>query len=295
MAARSIASLTVAFGLVAIPVRLYSATVSASYIRFHMLHGRDGSRLRQQYVCLQEDAVVGRDEIVKGYEVTPDQYVMFSAEELKALEEIGTKSIDIAEFVPLQSVDPVYFDTTYYLTPDKGGAGAYSLFVAALHDTRLCAVGKWAMRGRGHVIILRPIENVLALHQLHFAPQVLPISELEVRDTKIRDAELKLARLLIEQQTAERFDPAAYHDEVAERIEAAIRRKVEGKELMIAAALQPAEKVVDLMDALRKSLDQSAGKRASAQPPSTARRKSSKSPLRRVPRHNGAGRAGPRH
>jgi len=255
MALRSIASLTVSFGLVAIPVKLYSATRSTGSIHFNLLHKKDGSRLKQQYICQKEGVVVERDEIVKGYEFAKDQYVMFTPEEIKALEEAGTKSVDILEFVPLASVDPVYFNTTYYLAPDKGGAKPYTLFATALRESKRCAIGRWATRGRDYVVILRPVENALVLHQLHFAPEVVPLSDLEVEDTKVRDAELKLAQQLIDQQTTERFDPGAYTDEVKARIEAAIQKKVEGEQITLAEPRVAAEgNVVDLMEALRASL-----------------------------------------
>src|SRR6267378_3787388 len=234
MAARSIGSLTVSFGLVSIPVKLFSATESSRAISFNMLHKADGSRLKQQYLCVKEGVPVERDDIVKGYEFAKDQYVIFSPEELKALEEAGTHSADIAEFVPLESVDPVYFDTTYYLAPDKGGAKPYTLFTTVLRESNRCAVGRWATRGMDHVVVLRPVENVLALHQLHFADQVLPVKQLGVEDAKVREAELKLARQLVDQQTSGRFDPTAYTDEVKARIEAAIRRKVEGEQISLA-------------------------------------------------------------
>ena len=132
MAARSIGSLTVSFGLVAIPVKLYTATQSANAISFNLLHQTCGSRLRQQYLCQKEGVVVERDEMVKGYEFAKDQYVRFTPEEIKALEEVGTHSVDISEFVPIESIDPVYFDKTYYLAPDKGAAKPYGLLVEAL-------------------------------------------------------------------------------------------------------------------------------------------------------------------
>ena len=255
MAARSIASLTVSFGLVAIPVKLYSATRSSGSIHFNMLHKKDGSRLKQQYVCLKEGVVVEREDIVKGYEFAKDQYVMFTPEEIKSLEEAGTRSIDVQEFVPLDSVDPVYFNNTYYLAPDKGGAKPYTLFAMALRESKRCAVGRWATRGREYVVILRPMGNALALHQLHFAPEVLPIGELEIEETKVRDAELKLAQQLVEQQAADRFDPTTYTDEVKARIEAAIQRKVEGEQITLAEPQPTTDgKVIDLMDALRASL-----------------------------------------
>ncbi|HEY6922003.1 MAG TPA: Ku protein [Steroidobacteraceae bacterium] len=281
MALRSIASLTVSFGLVAIPVKLYSATRSTGSIHFNMLHKKDGSRLKQQYICQKEGVVVERDEIVKGYEFAKDQYVMFTPEEIKALEEAGTKSVDIQEFVPLASVDPVYFNTTYYLAPDKGGAKPYTLFATALRESKRCAVGRWATRGREYVVILRPVENALVLHQLHFAPEVVPLADLEVEDMKVRDAELKLAQQLIDQQTTERFDPTAYTDEVKARIEAAIQKKVEGEQITLAEPRAAAEgNVVDLMEALRASLKRNTHARDEAaqlgerKPPKRAAKKS---------------------
>jgi DNA end-binding protein Ku len=262
MAARSIASLTVSFGLVAIPVKLYSATQSTSSVRFNLLHRKDGSRLKQQYVCLKEDVVVDRDEIVKGYEFAKDQYVMFTDEEIKALEEAGTQSVEVTEFVPLESVDPVYFDRTYYLAPDKGGAKPFTLFATALRESKRCAVGRWATRGKDHVVILRPIENALALQQLHFAAEVRPVGELGVEDAQIREPELKLARQLIDQQTADRFDASAYTDEVKARIEAAIQKKVEGEQITLAEPRPAAGgKVIDLVEALRASLERNASAR----------------------------------
>src|SRR5579872_1009211 len=276
MAARSIASLTIAFGLVAIPVKLYSATVGSERLRFHLLHAKDGSRLKQQYVCMEEQEVVGRDEIVKGYEFAKGQYVMFTSEELQALEEAGTHSVDVAQFVPLAAVDPVYFERTYYLAPDQGGAKPFALFVTALRESARCAVGRWASHGRDHVVILRPVDNALALHQLHFAPEVQSVAALGVESTKVREAELKLARQLIEQQSAETFDPAAYPDEVKARVEEAIQRKVEGKQVTVAEPrTAPGGNVVDLMSALKASLEKGStapGSRSAGRERATARR-----------------------
>jgi DNA end-binding protein Ku len=291
MAARSIASLTIAFGLVAIPVKLYSATVSSERLRFHMLHARDGSRLKQQYVCAEEQRVVPREEIVKGYEFAKDQYVMFTPEELKALEEAGTHSVDVAQFVPLAAVDPVYFERTYYLAPDQGGAKPFALFVTALRASGRCAVCRWASHGRDHVVILRPIDNALALHQLHFAPEVQSVAALGVESVKVRDAELKLARQLIEQQSAESFDPTAFPNEVKARVEEAIQRKVEGKEVTVAEpGPVPAGNVVDLMSALKASLER--GSKTSGTVPA-AERAATRRPPRRAPAR-GAERSHPR-
>jgi DNA end-binding protein Ku len=262
---RSIGSLTVSFGLVAIPVKLYTATQSAGAISFNLLHKDCGSRLKQQYVCLKDGSVVERDDMVKGYEFAKDQYVAFTPEEIKALEEVGTHAVEISEFVPIEAIDPVYFDKTYYLAPDKGAAKPYSLLTEALKETKRCAVGRWATKGKAYIVILRPIDNVLTMQQLRFAGEVRPATEVEVPRQEVKAAELKLARQLIEQQMADTFDPTAYTDDVKGRIEAAIQQKVEGQEISVSET--PPEgrgKVIDLMEALRASLEKTEAARASA-------------------------------
>src|SRR5215468_7493170 len=234
-AARSIGSLTISFGLVAIPVKLYSATKNESSFSFNLLHKGCGSRLKQQYICQKEGVVVERDEMVKGYEFAKDQYVLFSPEEIKALEEVGTHAVEISEFVPIESIDPVYFDKTYYLAPDKGAAKPYALLTEALRQAGRCGVGRWAARGKGYLVILRPIGDVLAMQQLHYAADVKRATEVDVPKPDVKPAELKLAQQLIDQQTVEKFDPDAYKDEVHARIEAAIKKKVdEGQEITMA-------------------------------------------------------------
>ncbi|MGH9316380.1 MAG: Ku protein, partial [Thermoanaerobaculia bacterium] len=201
MAARSIASLTVSFGLVAIPVKLYSATQASGAISFNLLHKPPcGSRLKQQYICAKEDVPVAREDMVKGYEFAKDQYVVFTPEELKALEEIGTHTVEITEFVPIASIDPVYFDKAYYLGPDKGGAKPYSLLTRALRETGRCALGRWAARGKQYIVMIRPVAEGLVMQQLLYAAEVRPISEVEIPKTEVRPAELALATQLIEQQ-----------------------------------------------------------------------------------------------
>jgi DNA end-binding protein Ku len=264
-APRSIGSLTVSFGLVAIPVKLYTATQSSGAISFNLLHKACGSRLKQQYVCQKDGAIVERDDMVKGYEFAKDQYVRFTPEEIKALEEVGTHAVEISEFVPIESIDPVYFDKTYYLAPDKGAAKPYSLLTEALKETKRCAVGRWAAKGKAYIVILRPIDNVLTMQQLHFAGEVRPATEVDVPKQEVKAPELKLARQLIEQQMAETFDPTVYTDDVKGRIEAAIQKKVEGQEISVSEV--PTEsrgKVIDLMEALRASLEKTEAARASA-------------------------------
>jgi len=262
MAARSIASLTVSFGLVSIPVKLFSATEASKSISFNMLHKTCGSRLKQQYICIKEEVVVPREEMVKGYEFAKDQYVMFAPEELKAMEEVGTHTADITEFVPLDSVDPVYFDKAYYLAPDKGGAKPYALLAAALRESNKCALGRWAARGKQYIVMLRPVEDGIVMQQLLNAEEVRSIKDIEIPDTEVKPQELKLAQMLIEQQSVETFDPSQYKDTVTARIEAAIEKKVQGQEITLAEPKEQGAQVIDLMDALRASLERKAPAKA---------------------------------
>jgi len=265
MAARSIASLTISFGLVSIPVKLYSATESERGISFNMLHKTCGSRLKQQYLCIKEEIPVAREETVKGYEFAKDQYVMFTPEEMKALEEAGTHSADITEFVPIESIDPVYFDKAYYLAPDKGGAKPYALLARALRESGRCAIGRWASRGKQYIVMIRPIEDGLMMQQLLYAAEVRSMKDIDIQKADVKDAELKLAEQLIEQQAADKFNPSAYTDEVRARIEAAVQRKVEGQEITMSEAPEGGAQVIDLMEALRASLGKKAPARAQAQ------------------------------
>ena len=258
MAARSIATLTVSFGLVSIPVKLFSATEASKSISFNMLHKDCGSRLKQQYLCVKEEIPVAREDIVKGYEFSKDQYVVFKPEELKAMEEAGTHMAEITEFVPIDTVDPVYFDKAYYLAPDKGGAKPYALLASAMRESGRCALGRWAARGKQYIVMIRPVEDGLVMQQLLYAGEVRSIKEIEIPKTEVKEVELKLARQLIEQQASEKFDPAAYTDDVASRILAAIDKKVEGQEITMVDAPEVGAQVIDLMEALRASLEKRA-------------------------------------
>src|ERR1044071_3682110 len=260
MAARSIASLTVSFGMVAIPVKLFSATEASRQISFNLLHAKCGSRLRQQYFCIKEDVPVSRDEMVKGYEFAKDQYVMFSPEELKAMEEAGTHAADIAEFVPLEKVDPVYFDKAYYLAPDKGGAKPYALLQRALLESERCAIGRWAARGKQYIVMIRPVENGLVMQQLLYADEVRSIKEVDIPKLEVKATELKLAKQLIDQQSSDEVDPSQYKDDVKERAEKAIEQKGQGEDTTMPE--EPAgtgAQVIDLMEALRQSLEKKGG------------------------------------
>jgi DNA end-binding protein Ku len=263
MAARSIASLTVSFGLVSIPVRLYPATEAGRAISFNLLHKACGSRLKQQYFCLKEEIPVAREDMVKGYEFAKDQYVIFTPAELKAMEEAGTHMAEITEFVPIEAIDPVYFDKAYYLAPDKGGAKPFALLASALRESKRCALGRWAARGKQYIVMIRPVEDGLIMQQLLYAGEVRSMKDLEIPKTEVKAAELKLAKQLIEAQASDKFDPTAYTDEVSARIEAAVQKKVEGQEITMAEAPEGGgAQVIDLMEALRASLEKKAPKSA---------------------------------
>lgn len=253
MPPRPIASANISFGLVSVPVSLYSASESSANVSFNMLHEKCGSRLKQQYICPKEDVVVEKDDIVKGYEFSKGQYVRFTPEEIKALDEKATNSIDIAEFVPLDSVDRMYLDRVYYLGPDKGGDRAYRLLGEALKATGRAALGQYSARGKQHLVLVRPLEGVLVMEQLHYPAELRSAAEVPHPDTPVKEAELALARQLIEQSSTDEFHPENYRDTVRERVMDAIQAKVEGQE--ITAEEAPAEtKIIDLMDALKASL-----------------------------------------
>ena len=267
MAARSIASLNISFGLVSIPVKLYTATESSHAISFNLLHKTCGSRLKQQLLCAREDIPVPREDIVKGYEFSKDQYVMFETEELKALEEAGTHAADITEFVPIEAIDPVYFDKAYYLAPDKGGAKPYALLARALRESKRCAIGRWAARGKQYIVMIRPVEDGLVMQQLLYANEVRSIKDINIPAAEVKAAELKLAEQLIDQQASDTFDPTAYKDEVRERIEAAVQEKVAGHEVTMAE--EPGRGGAQTTD-LREALRASRGKKAPAAARKTA-------------------------
>jgi DNA end-binding protein Ku len=253
MPPRPIGSANISFGLVSVPVSLYSASESSATIGFNMLHKTCGSRLKQQYICSQEGQLVEKDEIAKGYEFSKGQYVTFTPEEIKALDEKATNSIDIAEFVPLGAVDRMYLDKVYYLGPDKGGDRAYRLLGEALKATGRAALGQYSARGKQHLVLVRPLDGVLVMEQLHYAAELRSAAEVPHPDTPVKEAELALAKQLIEQSATDEFRPENYHDTVRERVLEAIQAKVEGQEITAEAA--PAEtKIIDLMDALKASL-----------------------------------------
>ena len=254
MAARSIANATISFGLVSVPVNLYSSAESKASVSFNMLHKKCGSRLKQQYICTKDQEIVTRDETVKGYEFAKDQYVILSAEELKALDEKATGAIDILEFVPLAKVERVYLEKVYYLGPDKGGDRAYRLLAAALEETGLAALGQYAARGSQYLVLLRPSNGVIVMEQLHYADEIRATTEVTIPAGDIKPMELAMAKQLIAQTASETFDPEKYKDTVRERVMETIQRKVDGQDITSDAKPEGATKILDLMEALKASL-----------------------------------------
>ena len=254
MPARSIGSATISFGLVSVPVSVYSASESAARVSFNMLHKKCGSRLKQQYLCTKDGEIVEKDDIAKGYEFSKGQYVLFSPEELKALEEKATNSIDIAEFVPLPKVERIYVDKIYYLGPDKGGERAYRLLSEALKETNRAALGQYAARGQQNLVLVRPMDGVLVMEQLHYADEIRPASEVPIGEGEVKKSELQLAKQLIEQTSTDVFKPENYRDNVKDRVLEAIHKKVDGQEITAEPAPEQGAKIIDLMEALKASL-----------------------------------------
>ncbi|TWG83359.1 DNA end-binding protein Ku [Cupriavidus gilardii J11] len=290
MAARSIASLSISFGLVSIPVRVFSATEGKANVSFNLLHKGCGSRLRQQYVCQREGVLVSRDEMVKGYEFEKDRYVVFTKEELDALEAGARHTIDIVSFMPEKAIDPIYYDKAYYLGPDKRGAKPYSLLAEAMRRTGTCALGKWSWKGKQYVVQIRPNDEGLVLQQLLYADEVRSMAELHIEQEQAKPAELALAEQLIEQNTVEGYDPTAFQDEEKERMLAEIDKKIAGNAITVteeAAAPTTGGEVIDLMEALRASLGKRQGARTAA-PAASSAAPAAAPPAKKAPRRAAA-------
>ena len=289
MSARSIASGTISFGLVSIPVKLFSATQSSSAISFNLLHGKCGSRLKQQYICPREDnVVVQRDEMVKGYEFAKDRYVTFTPDELKSLEEKSTQQIEIAEFVPASKIDPIYLDKPYYLGPEQGADRAYRLLAEAMRKSGRTALARYAARGKQYLVQIRPLpEGGLVMQTLLYADEVRPFSDVPLESGEVKPQELLLAQQIIDQIATDEFQPQKYEDDVRKRIEAQIQRKVEGQEIQ-AEPERPPTQIIDLMEALKASLAAKGLGPAQQDAPVTAEAAPARKPAKRAPREERA-------
>ena len=276
---RAIATGQIAFGLVSIPVKLFSAAESSERVSFNMLHRDCGSRVQQQLFCPKDERTIDRTETVKGYEFARGQYVLFNEDELKAIEEKSTQQIDITEFVKSDLIDPIYFSKPYYLGPDKGGSRAYALLARAMQETGRWAVAKYAARGKGYLVIIRPLANGLVMQQLYYPNEIRAMDELELGDVTVKDNELKMAVQLAEMNASDAFHPENYRDEVQDRVKDLIQRKIQGEEIT-APAEEPKAQVIDLMEALRKSLGGSAPKPAAKTSASTKAAPAAKLPIK---------------
>ena len=253
MSPRPIASTTISFGLVSIPIKLFTATSSES-VHFNQLHKTCGSRVKQRLWCPVDEAYVERDDIVKGFEVAKNQYVQFTGEELRGLEAERFQTLDLVEFVPEETVDFVYIDGSYYLGPDKGGDKAFNLLTKAMRRMKRIAVGRIWWRGKVQLALLRPYKKGLILHQVYYANEVRAYDEVELgEDRSFSEGEEDLAAKLIEQLASERFQPEKYSDEYASRVQRAAEEKVAGQQVTLAPE-QPAAQIVDLFEALKRSL-----------------------------------------
>jgi DNA end-binding protein Ku len=254
MTARAIGTATISFGLVSIPVKLYTTSESSGDIHFNLLHAPCVARLKQQYICTKCNEIVERDQMVKGYEYAKGQYVVLSNEELKALDAVATNSIALEEFVPESAVDPLFLDKAYYLGPDKGGERAYHLLGEAMLETGLVGIASYSARGKQYIVLVRPYREGLLLQQLRYRDEIKEWSEMPMPDLPaVKDAELQLAKQIIQQISADTFAPEKYKDEVKARMNDLIQQKVEGQEITAAPEV-PQGKIIDLMEALKASL-----------------------------------------
>src|SRR5881396_1211911 len=283
MPPHSIGSGTISFGLVSIPIKMYTAASSAG-VSFNLLHAKCGNRIKMQQFCPVCNEVVDRAGLVKGYEFAKDQYVRFTDEELKALEGEASKVIDIAEFVPLPTVDPIYFEKTYYLGPDKGGEKAYRLLADAMAKTDRVALATFVMRGKESLVLIRPVQGGLMLHTMYFADEVRDFSEVgKGESATLKEGELQLALQLIDGLSSDTFSPEKYRDEYRERVLELVNQKVEGKEVSAAGPQVQRAQVIDLMEALKQSLARRAAAPPAA-PPAAPAAAAEKKPLAKARR-----------
>lgn len=266
MAARAISSGTISFGLVSIPVKLYTAA-SSEQVSFNMLHAKCGGRIKQQLFCPTDNEVIGRNDTVKGYEYARGQFVKFTDDEIKGLEAERSNSIEIVEFVPLAGVDFLQVERSYYLGPDKGGDKAYRLLSESMRVTDRVAVGRWSARGKEQLILIRPYgKDGLVFHQLYYQHELRAFDEIDTGATfTFSEKEQELAKKLIEQLSVDQFDAAPYRDSFSDRVRAAVEQKVAGQELTLEAS-EPKAQIIDLFEALKRSLKGADGSARDAGP-----------------------------
>jgi len=263
MALRPLRNATITFGLVAIPVRFYTATKSED-IHFHLLHESCGTRVNRRWWCPHHEKIVSSDELIRGYEVSKGKYVTFTDEEMEALETDDHRAIDIAEFVDLSQVDPVFYEKSYFLGPGPGGDKTYVLLSTAMKKQNKVAVARWVAAGKEHLVVLRPFDKGLILHTMYYADEVRDFKAIDIAHSPVREKEVQLAERLIDELSEAKFDPMEFSDDYRSRLLARIRAKAQGKKIVaVEKKEEEGGEVVDIMDALRRSLE---GGRATAGP-----------------------------
>ncbi len=254
MAARALGTSSISFGLVTIPVKLFATSKFGARVSFNWIDRKTGVRVRQQYFNPENNEVVPKTDMVKGYQFAKNQFVLFEPDELKVLEQPRTDGIEIAEFVPAEQVERVYYDRAYYLGPDRGGARAYRLLASALEQTGRVAVARFATRGKQYLVMVRPYRHGLMLEQLRYQAEVRSWDEVPLEEGEINPAELDLAVQMIEQKTSDEFEPGDYTDEVRERQLELIQQKIDGEQITLAPSDEPQAQIIDLMAALKASI-----------------------------------------
>ncbi|TMC14799.1 MAG: Ku protein [Chloroflexi bacterium] len=251
---RAIWSGAISFGLVNVPIKLFTAT-SQKDVRFHQLHDKDGARIQQKRVCSKDGEEIPLEHIVKGYEVSRDKYVVITPEELEALDPKASRTVDILDFVDLEEIDPVYYDSSYYMVPDKGATKAYALLLEAMRKSKKVAIARVVLRQKQHLVALRPLRNALSMETMLYADEVVSPDTLEglPEDVEVTDRELAMAQQLID-SLADDFKPERYRDDYRERVMDLIERKAEGQEIVVNEEEEEQAPVVDLMAALEASL-----------------------------------------
>ena len=255
--ARPIWTGSISFGMVNIPVKLFSA-VSHKEVRFHMVHDADGARTKQKRVCSADGKEVPWEHIAKGYEVSPGQVVVIDPEELERLDPKATRSIDIEAFVNLAEIDPLFYESSYYLVPDRQATKAYALLVSAMKDSQRVGIARFVLRAKQYLAAVRPVGNVLMISTMLYADEIVPRSRLEGIPEKLpapKEQELKMAEQLVESLST-RFEPEKYHDDYREKVLDLIKRKAKGERISLPRAPREPAKVVNLLDALKASLEQ---------------------------------------
>jgi len=261
--ARSLWSGSLSFGLLNVPVKM-STAVREKQLRFHLLHDDDGARLETHRVCPQDGQEVPWEHVIKGYEISRGEFVTFTKEELEALEVESNHAIELEDFVDLADIDPVFFDSTYYLAPEKGGAKAYSLLLQAMKESEKVGIARMVWHGKEHLVAIRPMEDALVLETMHFADEIVPaktvLEDVKV-DEKVSERELKMAQQVVEALSAD-FEPEKYKDAHREKLLQVIEQKAKGKEIVLQAAPKKASPTRDLVSALEKTLEDARKRRA---------------------------------